>query len=81
MVSPDGIVSVLLTNLYDTEKFPRQEIITLYFKRWEVESYYRDEKVVLEIEGFHGKTSNSIRQELFAAMIMSVISRTLMALS
>jgi len=29
MVSPDGIVSVLLTNLYDTEKFPRQEIITL----------------------------------------------------
>ena len=81
MVSPDGIVSVLLTNLYDREKFPRQEIITLYFKRWEVESYYRDEKVVLEIEEFHGKTSNSIRQELFAAMIMSVISRTLMALS
>ena len=81
MVSPDGTVSVLLTNLYDTEKFPREEIITLYFKRWEVESYYRDEKVVLEIEEFHGKTSNSIRQELFAAMIMSVISRTLMALS
>jgi hypothetical protein len=81
LVSPDGTVSVLLTNLHDKEEFPGNEIIALYFRRWEVESYYRDEKVVMEIETFHGKTSNSIRQELFAAMIMSVISRTLMQLS
>lgn len=81
MVSPDGTVSVLLTNLYDTEKFPMQEIINLYFKRWELESYYRDEKVVLEVESFHGRTCNSIRQELFAAAIMTVISRTLMIIS
>jgi hypothetical protein len=50
----------------------------LYFRRWEVESYYRDEKVVLEIEEFHGKSPNSIRQELYAVTIMSVIVRTLM---
>lgn len=81
LVSPDGIVSVLLTNLYNNEEFPAQEIISLYFRRWEVEGYYRDEKIVLEIEKFHGKSYNSILQELFAAMIMSVIARTLMALS
>jgi len=81
LVSPDGTVSVLLTNLYDTKQFPAQEIIDLYFRRWEVESYYRDEKVVLEIEKFHGKSYNSVLQELFAAMIMSVIARTLMVLS
>jgi hypothetical protein len=81
MVNHDKTTSVLLTNLFDMEKFPRQEIIDLYFKRWEVENYYRDEKVVLDMEKFHGKTGNSIRQELFAAMIMAVISRTLMALS
>lgn len=81
LVSPDGTVSVLLTNLYDTKQFPVQEIILLYFRRWEVESYYRDEKVVLEIERFHGKSYNSVLQELFAAMIMSVIARTLMVLS
>ncbi len=81
LVSPDGTVSVLLTNLYDTEQFPAQEITLLYFRRWEVESYYRDEKIVLEIEKFHGKSYNSVLQELFAAMIMSVISRTLMVLS
>jgi len=36
---------------------------------------------VLEIEQFHGKSPNSIRQELFAVTIMSVIARTLMVLT
>lgn len=79
--SPDGTLSVLLTNLYSAVEFPREEIVALYFRRWEVEGYYRDEKMVLELERFHGKSPNSIRQELFAAMIMTVISRSLMALS
>lgn len=79
--SPDGTISALLTNLFDKVRFPKDQIIFLYFRRWEVETYYRDEKVVLEIEKFHGKAPNSIRQELFAAMIMSVISRALMAVA
>jgi hypothetical protein len=81
LVSPDGTISVLLTNLYDKTEFPAHELTSLYFRRWEVESYYRDEKIVLEIEKFHGESCNSIRQELYAAMIMSVIARTLMVLS
>jgi hypothetical protein len=79
--SPDGTLSVILTNLWDRRKYPRQEILALYFRRWEIETYYRDEKIVLDIEKFHGHTCNSIRQELLAAAIMSVISRTLMVLS
>lgn len=81
LVSPYGTVSVLLTNLYDKKQFSAHEITFLYFRRWEIEGYYRDEKVVLEIEKFHGKSYNSILQEFFAAMIMSVITRTLMVLS
>ncbi len=81
LVSPDGTVSVLLTNLHDRQEFATQQVISLYFRRWEVENYYRDEKIVLEIEEFHGRSSNSVHQELFAAMIMSVIARTLMVLS
>jgi len=77
----DGTISVLLTNLFGRNKFTKDQITTLYFRRWEVESYYRDEKVVLEVIKFHSKTPNGIRQELFAVMIMSVISRTLMTLS
>ena len=81
LVSPDGTVSVLLTNLLNKAEFSKQEIIDLYFRRWAIEDHYRNEKVVLEIEKFHGKTPNSIRQELFAVVIMSVIARTLMVIT
>lgn len=76
--SPDGTVSVLLTNLINTTVFPADRIVGLYFRRWEVESYYRDEKCFLGLESFHSKTENGIRQELFAVMIMSVIARLMM---
>jgi hypothetical protein len=78
---PDGSVSVLITNLLNHTRYPRQDIIALYFKRWRVEEYYRDEKVTLQIETFHSRTPNGIRQELFAAMIMTVIARTMMMLT
>jgi len=81
LVSPEGKISVLLTNLLNKSNFAREQIIQLYFRRWAIEDHYRSEKVVLEIEKFHGKTPNSIRQELFAVMIMSVIARTLMVIS
>ncbi len=80
LISPDGTVSVLLTDLFGKRKYDCDEIINLYFRRWQVESYYRDEKVTLEIEKFHSKTVNGILQELYAVMIMSVICRTLMVL-
>lgn len=74
----DGTVSVLITNLLNRRRYPREEIVALYFRRWQVEDYYRDEKVTLQIETFHSRTPNGIRQELFAAMIMTVIARALM---
>ncbi len=79
--SPDGTISVLLTNLLNKSIFSKEQIIELYFRRWAIEGHYRNEKVVLGIEEFHGKTGNSIRQEFFAALIMTVIARTLMVLA
>jgi hypothetical protein len=81
LIAPDGTISVLLTNLYNKKSFLRKDIVDLYFKRWEVEVHYRDEKITLEIETFHSKTVNGILQELYAVMIMSVISRTLMMIT
>ena len=81
LVSPDGTVSVLLTNLFNKKVYTHDEIVALYARRWEIENYYRDEKITLEIERFHSKTVNGILQEFYAAMIMSVIARTLMVLS
>jgi hypothetical protein len=61
--------------------FPKEQIIELYFRRWAIEGHCRNEKIVLGIEEFHGKTGNSICQELFAVLIMTVIARTLMMLA
>jgi hypothetical protein len=80
LVSPDGELSVLLTNLQDSTRFPASAIIALYFRRWAVETHYRDEKTSLDIETFHSQTENGIRQELFAILILAVIARILMAL-
>lgn len=79
--SPDGKISVLLSNLLNKNIFSKEQIIELYFRRWAIEGHYRNEKAVLGIEQFHGKTGNSIRQELFAVLIMTVIARTLMVLA
>jgi hypothetical protein len=79
--SPDGELSVLLTNLFDMYEYLKEEIIDLYFRRWEVENYYRDEKVTLELERFHSRTVHGIMQELMAAAVMSVLSRTLMVIA
>lgn len=81
LTHPDGTVSVLLTNLFDTHAFPCQAVIDLYYRRWAVENHYRDEKTSFDIERFHSKTVNGIQQELFAILVVCVISRVIMALS
>ena len=81
LAAPDGTVSVLLTNLVDSRRFPRPAIIALYWRRWAVETHYRDEKTLQHIEHFHSRTPDGIRQELFAILIGCVIARTLTALA
>ena len=80
LAAPDGTVSVLLTNLVDTRRFPRTASIALYWRRWAVETHYRDEKTLQHIEHFHSRTPDGIRQELFAIVVGCVIARTLTAL-
>lgn len=73
----DGAVSVLLTNLNDHDAYPRQDIIDLYSMRWEAETEYKQEKNTFDVLEFNGRTSNAVRQELFAMAIMTVIAQTL----
>lgn len=78
IVTLNGSVSVLLTNMVDDVSYSTEEIKKLYLKRERIENYYRDEKTYLEIEKFHSKSPNGIRQELYAILIVSVIARILM---
>jgi Transposase DDE domain len=81
VVAPDGPISVLLTNLRDPRRLPRTAIIALYWRRWAVETPYRDEKTLQHIEHFPSRPPDGIRQALFAILIGYVIARTLTALA
>jgi len=81
LVSPDGQLSVLLSDLLDREAYPAQALRELYWERWRIEEHYRMEKVVLDVERFHGRSPQAVRQELYAAAIMSVLGRLLTALA
>jgi hypothetical protein len=78
--SPDGTQSILFTNLMDEKKYSASSIRKLYFKRWQIEGHYRDEKCSIDLAHFHSKSVNGIRQELFASLIMMTLARTLMHL-
>jgi hypothetical protein len=81
LASPDGTLSVLLTNLEGDARFTAEAVTALYFRRWAVETHYRDEKTSMRVETFHSQTDNGIRQELFAILIMAVIARLLSRLA
>ena len=80
-VDEKGEPTVFLTNLLDARQYPAFELQALYLKRWKVEEYYREEKVIQEIETFHSRNINGVMQELYAVVCMTVISRTLAALT
>jgi hypothetical protein len=77
--SPDGTLSVLITNLLNQTLYSAESLVTLYFRRWRIEEHYRDEKLHLDIEAFHSQSVNGIKQELMAVLVMCVIARALMA--
>ena len=63
----------LLTSLTDDKKYLYEEVCKLYCDRWAIENYYRDLKHLFKIERFHAQYVDGIYQELYAAMILSVI--------
>lgn len=79
--SPDGKLSVLLTNLIEPKIFSRQSIVKLYWRRWKIEDHYRAEKRDCNIEYFHSRSVNGVKQELFAAAITMVMAQTLKAIA
>ncbi len=80
-VRPNGEKIIFLTNLFDKTIFKANDICDLYYKRWEIEVNYRNEKESIDIEYFHSKNPNGIKQELYAIAIMTIITRTISAMT
>ena len=65
----DNSFETIITNL-DQYSFPADEVKTLYFKRWGIETSFRKLKYTLGLLSFHAKKVEYIRQEIFARLIM-----------
>ncbi len=63
-------IETLITDLFD---FPGEELGNLYFLRWNVEGKYDVLKNKLQIENFSGYTKNSILQDFWASITLSII--------
>lgn len=78
-VGPGGKHQVFLTTL-PRRQFSHAAICDLYHRRWQIELFYRLEKCdYIGHHQFHAKSADGVRQEVFAFLLFTTISRTLMA--
>lgn len=76
---PDCQPQVFLTTL-PRRPFCHGDICALYQRRWQIELFYRLEKSdYVGHHQFHAKYPDGVRQEVFAFLLFTAISRTLMA--
>jgi hypothetical protein len=70
LLLPSGEIETLLTSLTE-EKYGVADFKELYFKRWPIETKYDVLKKKLEIENFSGRLVDNIRQDFYAAMVLT----------
>lgn len=74
-VLPTGEKRIFITNLLDKKKYSYEELVNLYYERWEIEEHYKMNKELFKVENFHSKSENGILQEIYAQLILSNLTR------
>jgi hypothetical protein len=68
---PTGELEVLVTSLLDEAIYPTEEFLGVYHWRWNHETYHQMLKGRLDLENWTGRTSQAVRQDLQAAVLVS----------
>ena len=68
-LAPNGQVRVLMTNLFDTQRFPAHAFGDLYHQRWRIEVAFERLKHRLNLEHVSGLSHQAVLQD-FAAKIL-----------
>jgi len=71
VVLDDGKIEVLATSVLDKNILKIEDFKELYFKRWNIETYYEIMKNRLSLENFTGTSALAIRQDFYATMFIS----------
>lgn len=67
----------IITNL-DRDIFPLEEIKKLYSMRWGIETFFREFKYAVDLNAFHSKKHNSIKQDIYARLSFYNFSERIM---
>jgi hypothetical protein len=68
----------IVTTLLDAAQYPAEELAELYFKRWDVELFFRDIKTTMGMDILRCKTPEMIRKEILIHFIAYNCIRRLM---
>jgi len=72
-----GEVEILMTSLFDVERYSNSLFKELYFLRWGVETFYDEVKNKMNIEYFSGYSAHSILQDFYATLFVSNVQSLL----
>jgi hypothetical protein len=68
----------IITTLLDAEQYPAEELAELYFKRWDVELFFRDIKTTMGMDILRCRTPSMIQKEILMHFIAYNCIRRLM---
>lgn len=68
----------LLTSLSDPQQRPAEELVSLYHRRWQIETIYREWKHVLAIQNLRSQSVLGIHKELYAHLMLYNLIRWVM---
>jgi len=74
---PTGELEVLVTSLLDEQLYPTEEFLTVYHWRWGHETFHLMLKGRLELENFSGRTTEAVRQDVQAAVLLANLESVL----
>jgi hypothetical protein len=69
----------LVTTLLDSKRYPAQELVALYARRWRLELCLRDLKTTLGMEQLRCKSPAMVQKELLAYLVAHNLVRCVMA--
>jgi len=69
-----------ITNIFE-QSWTVEQIYQLYRQRWMIEIFFNDIKHVLKLEHILSKTTNGIRLEIYACLILYTLTRIVIALA
>ena len=72
---------VVVTTLFDAEKYPADEIAKLYRRRWQAELNLRSLKVVLQMDHLRCQAPHRVRNEFFMHLVAYNLIRKVMAVA